>query len=63
MTVPSRRPFLPPDAIKRVLNWLRGRRGPSPSDGQDPYACVAVPLSPRPRPLTGAVALPQPDDR
>jgi hypothetical protein len=50
--------------FRRVLAWLRQRFADDapPGSPRDPYAWKPAPLKPRPKNLTGAVALKEPDE-
>jgi len=49
------------DALKRVLRWLGMLFGPG-GGTLDPFANRPVPVTPKPKGKSGAVALAEPDD-
>ncbi|PYR58594.1 MAG: hypothetical protein DMF91_16850 [Acidobacteria bacterium] len=46
--------------VLEVVGWFRG--GGSPGAPRDPFARKPAPVTPKPRGLTGSVALAEPDD-
>ncbi len=50
--------------LRQYLLWRRGGEDPPPGTSRDPFAekPKPLPLRPRPKGLTGSVALAEPDD-